>query len=156
MDGLVWIDIGVFILVLTYVFYSWDRGLVSLAAEFIAWTLTAYLLVALWFNGQQWLLENLGLSRHVAGLLAFVMEGLVFQIGLFSLFSWIGRKLKKSYFSGWVASVSLLLIALVNGLITLLFALMVLWQLQLSATINKDIARSFSGGVAIRYYELLY
>lgn len=140
-----WIDWIIFFVVLYHIVDGWDRGLVSLLSNTIAFL--ASLWVAIRFHAQVggFIVAKFGLPLIWMNVLGYLVLAFPVEILINSILAWplmkIPNKIVGSVINRWLGS----LFAIANGLLILAFLLLVVLALPIRGTVKRDIKNSAVG-----------
>lgn len=138
-----WIDWIIFFVVLYQVVDGWDRGLVALLSNTLAFLMSLWLAVR--FHGVvgAFVVEKFGLPGVWKNVLGYVLIALPSEIVINSLLEWplvkIPQKIAGSIVNRWFGSI----FAAANALLFLAFLLLVILALPIRGTVKRDVKNSF-------------
>lgn len=148
-----WIDWIIFFIVLYHIVDGWDRGLVSLLSNTIAFL--ASLWIAIRFHAQVGglLVQKFGLPQLWTNVLGYLVLAFPVEIMINSLLEWqflkVPSKIVGSVINRWFGS----LFAVANALLFLAFLLLVVVALPIRGTVKRDIKNSAVGSKLILLSE---
>ena len=140
-----WIDWIIFFVVLYHIIDGWDKGLMSLLSNTLAFL--ASLWIAIRFHTQVggFLVTKFGLPQLWTSVLGYLVLAFPSEMMINSVFEWplrrIPQKIVGSVINRWFGS----LFAIANGLLILAFLLLVVLALPIRGTVKRDIKNSAVG-----------
>lgn len=149
-----WID-WIIIVVLGYSgFQGWEEGLVLLGASFISFAAALWLAVVLNPVVSGFITEKFGIASGWSSVFSYIAVAVFFQMliagVLKTLLSRLPEKITKSKVNNWLGA----LISALNGLVFVIFILLIILVLPIRGTIKKDIQSSKIGGFFVGYAEV--
>ncbi|MBI3956350.1 CvpA family protein [Candidatus Gottesmanbacteria bacterium] len=140
-----WIDWVIFFVVLYQVIDGWDKGLVSLLSNTIAFL--ASLWIAIRFHAQvgEFLVATFGLPSVWTNVLGYLVLAFPSEMVINSILEWpllkVSQKVMGSVVNRWFGSI----FAVINALIFVAFLLLVIIALPVRGTVKRDIKNSAVG-----------
>lgn len=148
-----WIDWIIFFVVLYHIIDGWDRGLVSLLSNTVAFL--ASLLIAIRFHTQVggFLVTTFGLPQLWTSVLGYLVLAFPSEMMINSVFEWILYKVPKkvagNIVNRWFGS----LFAVINALLLLAFLLLIVLAIPIRGSVKRDIKNSLVGSKLVLLSE---
>ncbi len=148
-----WIDWVIFFVVLYNVVDGWDKGLMSLLSNTVAFL--ASLWIAIRFHAQAggFLVAKFGLPDVWTNVLGYVVLALPMEMMINSILEWpllkVPQKITASVVNRWFGS----LFAVANAVIFIAFLLLVIIALPVRGTVKRDIKNSRIGSALVLLSE---
>ena len=148
-----WIDWIIFFVVLYHVIDGWDKGLMSLLSNTVAFF--ASLWIAIRFHTQVggFLVTTLGLPQLWTSVLGYLVLAFPSEMMINSVFEWILYKIPKkiagNIVNRWFGS----LFAVINALLLLAFLLLIVLAIPIRGSVKRDIKNSLVGSKLVLLSE---
>jgi uncharacterized protein YkwD len=146
-----WIDWIIIVVLLYNVFRGWEEGLLFLGASFVSFALSLWLSVALNPAVSGFLTVKFGIAPSWSSVFSYIAIAIFFQMLISSLLkaglARLPDKIMKSKFNNGLGAV----VSALNGLILVIFVLLIILVLPIRGTIKKDIENSKIGGLFVNY-----
>lgn len=140
-----WIDWIIFFVVLYHLIDGWDRGLVSLFSNTIAFLVSLW--VAIRFHAQVggFLVQKFGLPQIWTNVLGYLVLAFPSEMMINSILEWpllkVPQKIVGSVINKWFGS----MFAVANALLFMTFLFLVILALPIRGTVKRDIKNSRIG-----------
>lgn len=148
-----WVDWVIFFVVLYQVVDGWDKGLVSLLSNTIAFLVSLW--IAIRFHAQVGgiIVSRLGFSQVWTNVLGYLVLAFPAEVIINSILEWlllkIPQKIAGSFINRWFGS----LFAVVNALMFLAFLLLIVLAIPIRGSVKRDIKNSAVGSKLILLSE---
>lgn len=148
-----WIDWIIFFVVVYYILDGWDRGLVSLFSNTVAFL--ASLWVAIRFHAQVggFIVAKFGMPQIWTNVLGYLVLALPTEMVINSILEWpllkVPQKIVGSVINRWFGS----LFAVANALLFLAFLLLVIMAFPIRPAVKRDIKNSRVGSKLVLLSE---
>lgn len=140
-----WVDIVIVLVVLYHLYDGWERGSLSLVANMGSFLISLWLAVRFQVQAGSFVIEKFGVAASWANVVSYVGVALISQIVLDSIFLWAIRKLPvnthTSKINKWLGGV----LSGINGILIIMFLLLLTLSLPLRGMIKRDIQTSVLG-----------
>jgi len=151
--GFNWIDWIIFFVVLYHIIDGWDKGLMSLLSNTLAFL--ASLLIAIRFHTQVggFIVQKFGLPQLWTNVVGYLVLAFPSEMMINSAFEWILYKVPKkaagNIVNRWFGSV----FAVMNALLLLAFLLLIVLAIPVRGSVKRDIKNSLVGSKLVLLSE---
>lgn len=148
-----WIDWIIFFVVLYHVIDGWDKGLMSLLSNTIAFLASLFIAVRFHAPVGYFLVTKFNLPQIWSSVLGYIILAFPSEMMINSVFEWmlfkIPKNISKNIVNRWFGSV----FAMINALLLLAFLLLIVLAIPIRGSVKKDIKNSIIGSKLVLLSE---
>lgn len=148
-----WIDWIIIVVTLYYGYRGWEAGFFPLATSLISFVAALWLAVTFQVPVSTFITEKFGVASSWSTVLAYIIIAfgaqMVLEELLHLLIMRIPKKILHSKISNWIGAV----VSSLNGVVLVIFFLLVIGALPLRGTIKKDIQASVIGSPITKFVQ---
>jgi uncharacterized protein YkwD/uncharacterized membrane protein required for colicin V production len=148
-----WVDWIIFGVLLYFAFRGWFKGFITLTASFLSLFLALFLSVKLETILAPFISEKFGITPSWASVFSYTVIAVIVEVVASTVFSELINYLPRRFREGVVSKVAGAGLSIVNGVILLVFFLLILLVLPIQGTFKHDIRTSFMGPKLLGWIE---